>query len=61
MREFVLYGLDESGAVRSTERFAGIAETEMRQIAGKRLETYARVEVWDGSICVIRLNRRKPG
>jgi len=60
MREFVLYGLDESGAVKSTERFSGMGDAEMRRIADNRLEAFARVEVWEGTICVIRLNRRKP-
>ena len=60
MRECVLYGLDESGAVVSTERFVGLPDAELTRISKERLKNYQVVEAWEGSVRLFTLGRRSP-
>ncbi len=57
---FVLHGMDESGAILSTERLLGVSRQRLRRLAEKRLKTFAMVEVCQGTRRVLFLERRKP-
>lgn len=62
MTEFVLYGLDDDGALLLTERFAApdLAAAVARGAA--RVEAIPMVEIWQGSVCVFRgaKHQRRP-
>jgi hypothetical protein len=58
MADFLLYGLDENGAVQESELLAGITRDEAERMAREWLATYEVVEVWEGSIRVLTLDRR---
>lgn len=59
MREFVMYALDESGAVKSTDYFIGMTEAAVRSFATKQLKKSACVEVWEGKVCILRRKRSR--
>jgi hypothetical protein len=58
MGVFLLYGLDRRGAVQGSEHLAGIIYADAERIAYERLEIYEIVEVWEGPIRVLKLDRR---
>jgi hypothetical protein len=58
MGEFLLYGLDHNGVVRGSERLVDIAQADAARIASDWLETYETVEVWEGPVRVLTLDRR---
>lgn len=54
---FVLYGLDKGGRLVSSERFSAPVLTDALRLAEQRLTRFERVELWDGSVCVLRKDR----
>jgi hypothetical protein len=58
MDDFLLYGLDRNGAVQGSEVLAGITRDGAERMAWEWLATYEVVEVWEGSIRVLTLDRR---
>jgi hypothetical protein len=58
MDDFLLYGLDRNGAVQGSESLAGVTQDEAERMAREWLATYEVVEVWEGSIRVLTLDRR---
>lgn len=59
MGDFMLYGFDRDGVVQGSERWAGITQREAERMAGDRLKIYDVVELWEGSIRIRTLDRRK--
>ena len=59
LAEPMLYGLDEKGRAAFSEALAGVAQADLRAVAERHLLNWPVVEIWDGSLCVVRL-RRKP-
>lgn len=60
MRSFTLYGLDESQRLLAAERFDADDLGSARRTATERLAAFPRVELWEGSVCVIRCARPVP-
>jgi hypothetical protein len=59
MRSFTIYGLDRDGAVAFTETAKLVDPEEARKIAAELLLRFAKVEVWEGAVCILRSDRRK--
>ena len=57
MADLVLYGLDERGETVLREILTAADRPRLRDIARARLDRCNKVEVWDGPLCVVRLNR----
>ena len=57
MRNFTLFGLDEGHQVVSTETLSAESLDAARRTAHERLAHFARVEVWEESVCIARLVR----
>ena len=54
----LLIGMDARGAILSTERLADLSHDELRRLAEERLETFAMVEVLQGTRRVLFLERQ---
>lgn len=50
-----LFGLNPSGEVRHTEPLNVLSLTQMFSLARSRFAYFARVEVWEDEVCVLRL------
>lgn len=59
MHSFTIYGLDRDGAVAFTQTAKLAGSDEARKIATDLLQRYAKVEVWEGAVCILRSDRRK--
>ena len=59
MRDFLLYGLDRDGVVQGSERWAGVTQPEAERMAGDWLKIYDVVEIWEGSVRVLTLDRQR--
>ncbi|WP_133254247.1 hypothetical protein [Phenylobacterium deserti] len=57
MSTTVLYGLDQQGGVRMSERLSETSLNALTALAQGRLSQFHKVEVWVQSICVVRLRR----
>jgi hypothetical protein len=57
LSELLLYGLDESGETTFTQQLRDADRGQLKALAHDRLKCFARVEVWDGPMCVLRLRR----
>lgn len=51
----VLLGLSSEGHVQLTELLEPLRPIQMLQLARTRWAHFARVEIWDDSVCVLRL------
>jgi hypothetical protein len=51
----VLLGLSSHGQVQLTELLAPLRPIQMLQLARDRWAHFARVEVWEEAVCVLRL------
>lgn len=56
-RSFTLYVLDERRAVQASEEFAAADLFEAHDKARKRVRDGAFVELWEGTVCVLRIRR----
>ena len=61
MKQAVLYCLGEDRSVSQTEYLDGSSREQVTRIAREHLATCAVVEVWQGSILMVRLHRRCGG
>jgi PAS domain S-box-containing protein len=59
--DLVLRCFDEAGALRSTERLSGVSYLEAHRAAQQRFRAHAAVEVWEGEVCLLRLERDGQG
>ena len=57
MSDFLLYGMDAAGEPLFSEVIHGRERASLREIAGERLQECHAVEVWEGPMCVLRLQR----
>jgi hypothetical protein len=57
MSDFLLYGIDAAGETLFSEVLQAHDRAALREIAGERLRQYHAVEVWEGPMCVLRLQR----
>ena len=57
MHSFELFMFDDSGRVVSSEYFAAATLQDARRRAEAALEQFARVEMWQASVCVFRKDR----
>jgi hypothetical protein len=51
----ILLGLSQLGDMRHMELIAGLAPLQMLGLARARLAHFAHVEIWEGTVCVLRL------
>ena len=51
----VLLGLSSRGDVQLTELLTPLRPIQMLQLARTRWAHFARVEIWDDAVCVLRL------
>jgi len=51
----VLLGLSSQGDVQLTELLAPLRPIQMLKLARTRWAHFARVEIWDDAVCVLRL------
>ncbi|HEY8616020.1 hypothetical protein [Phenylobacterium sp.] len=58
MQDFTLYGLDEAGAVLSSEHIVVPDLDAALAVAHRRLERFPRVELWQETVCVFRAPTR---
>ena len=56
-REFTIYVLSDQNSVNFTECFTAFDLFEAHAKARSRLREGARVELWEGPICVLRMRR----
>lgn len=57
MSDFLLYGMDAAGETLFSEVLQGRERAALRAIAGERLHDCHAVEIWEGPMCVLRLQR----
>lgn len=57
--EFQLYGIDGSGQTGFSELLC-CERAELRAVATQRLKDWSAVEVWEGPVCLLRLQRSPP-
>ncbi len=60
MSDFLLYGLDEVGEAVFSEVLVGRDRLGLPEIARARLNEHHAVEIWEGPMCVLRMQRPKP-
>ena len=60
MSDFLLYGLDEVGEAVFSEMLTGRDRGGLPEIARARLNDCHAVEIWEGPMCVLRMQRAKP-
>lgn len=58
--DFLLYGLDASGEAIFSELLSGHERAALAAIARQRLAQWHGVEIWEGPMCVLRMQRPKP-
>jgi len=51
----ILLGLSHLGDVQHSEILAALSPVQMLSIARSRLVQFTRVEVWEETVCVLRL------
>jgi hypothetical protein len=59
MRSFTIYGLDRDGAVAFTQTAKLVGPQDARKIAAELAQKYAKVEVWEGAVCILRSEGRR--
>ena len=59
MSDFLLYGLDEVGEAVFSELIVGRDRVGLPDIARERLTEWHAVEIWEGPMCVLRMQRPK--
>lgn len=57
MSDFLLYGLDATGEPVFSEVLNGRDRASLPEIAGQRLLDWHAVEIWEGPMCVLRMQR----
>lgn len=50
-----LFGLNEAGLVRHTELVGSLPLLQMLNLARARSWHFARVEIWEEAVCVLRI------
>jgi hypothetical protein len=60
MRSYTLFGLDESHQIVSTEKLSADCVEAVQRIAEDRLARFHRVEVWEASVCIVRIHKAQP-
>lgn len=60
LTDFLLYGLDATGKAVFSERLGGHDRAALTEIARARLLDWPGVEIWEGPLCVLRIQRAKP-
>lgn len=53
-----LLGLDHVDQVRHTELLGRLGPVQMLSLARMRLEHFAKIEIWEEAVCVLRLPPR---
>jgi hypothetical protein len=56
-RSFTIYELDDRRSVRATEEFTASDLFEAHDKARKRMRRGASIELWEGSVCLLRMKR----
>jgi hypothetical protein len=51
----ILFGLSHLGDVQHAEVLAALTPLQMLSLARARLAEFTRVEVWEETVCVVRL------
>ena len=57
--DFLLYGLDEAGEAVFSEVLVGHDRLKLPEVARTRLSEWHGVEIWEGPMCVLRMQRSK--
>lgn len=60
MTDFLLYGLDAAGEAVFSEQLSGHDRAALTELARTRLLDWHGVEIWEGPLCVLRMQRTKP-
>jgi hypothetical protein len=55
--DFLLYGLNAAGETVFSETLNGCDRSSLHEIAGQRLRDWHAIEVWEGPMCVLRMQR----
>lgn len=55
--DFLLYGMNAAGDAVFAEELCGLDRAALHDLAGERLRDWHAVEIWDGPMRVLRMQR----
>lgn len=55
--DFLLYGINATGEAVFSEMLCGCDRASLHELAGQKLQDWHAVEIWEGPMCVLRLQR----